>query len=66
MSEHTDADRLRHIAEEPEFMRFLYDMFGERGIKSQFDRLDAIRELCDVDIDDKANNRGAFAEISNV
>ncbi len=71
-----DAQRLRHVAEHPELMRFLYDMLGEVycktkgdeitnirvGLKKpESDSLDAIRQLIDEDIDDKANKRNAFA-----
>ena len=72
-----DAQRLRHIAEEPEILRFLYDMLGEVycqtdaageitdtrvGLKKpESDALDAIRQLIDDDIDDKAHGRNAFA-----
>ncbi len=71
-----DAQRLCHVAENPEIMRFLYDMLGEVycktkgdeitnvriGLKKpESDSLDAIRQLIDEDIDDKANKRNAFA-----
>lgn len=69
-----DTQRLRHIAENPESFRFLYDMLGEvyvnnatgerrAGLKKpEADALDAIRSLIDDDIDDKAHGRNAFAE----
>jgi hypothetical protein len=75
-----DAQRLRHIAEHPEILSFLYDMLGEVYVKTneagditairtglkkpESDSLDAIRSLIDDDIDDKANGRNAFARIS--
>lgn len=66
-----DAQRLRHIAENPEILRFLYDMLGEvyctsdgirTGLKKpESDSLAAIRSLIDADMDDKAHGRNAYA-----
>ena len=72
-----DSQRLRHIAEEPELMRFLYDMLGEvycktdaagaiteRRVgltKADSDLLEAIRQLIDEDMEDKAHGRNAYA-----
>lgn len=73
-----DAQRLRHIADNPGILPFLFDMLGEiycrtapdgtatdfrEGLKKpEADSLDAIRSLIDDDIEDKAEGRNAYAE----
>lgn len=51
-SERTDADRLRYIAENPEVLRFLYDLFGEMTLKAGHDPLEAMRDVLDEEIEE--------------
>jgi hypothetical protein len=45
-----DADRLRYIAENPEVLRYLYDVFGHGKLKKGHDPLVAMRDVMDEQI----------------
>ena len=50
-----DAARLRYIAEYPETLRFLYDLFGETQLKPGHDPLTAMRDVLDAQMEDFPN-----------
>lgn len=45
--EMSDAERLRYIAENPEVLCVLYDLFGDHKLKAGHDPLDAMRDVLD-------------------